>query len=79
MPVLAVHGEYDWIMSGDDYKLLTNALNSRHPGSAQFVEWPQTDHLLYTHTSQEKAFHRDPEQKYDPRLTKQVLAWLRTH
>jgi pimeloyl-ACP methyl ester carboxylesterase len=79
VPVLAVHGEYDWVMSGDDYKLLANALNSRHWGSAEFVEWPQTDHLLYTHTSQEKAFHRDPDQKYDPRLTEKVLTWLRTH
>jgi len=32
-PVLAVHGEYDWVMSGDDYKLLVSALNASHPGS----------------------------------------------
>lgn len=78
VPVLAVHGEYDWVMSSDDYKLLANALNSKHPGSAEFVEWLRADHLLYTHASEEKAVHRDPEQKYDPKLTEMVLAWLTT-
>lgn len=79
VPVLAVHGEYDWIMSGDDYRLLVNALNARHPRSGEFIEWPHADHLLYTHISEQKAFHRDPDQKYDPKLTDTVLTWLRRH
>jgi pimeloyl-ACP methyl ester carboxylesterase len=79
VPVLAVHGEYDWIMSADDYRLLVSALNSRHPGSAEFVEWPRTDHGLYTHADQQKAFGRDPEQKYDPQLSEYVLRWLKQH
>lgn len=77
VPVLAVHGEYDWVMSGDDYQLLVNSLNARHPGSAEFVEWPHADHGLYTHTSEPNAFRHDPEQKYDPRLTETVLTWLK--
>jgi pimeloyl-ACP methyl ester carboxylesterase len=76
VPVLAVHGGYDWVMSGDDYQLLVNALNARHAGSAEFIEWPHGDHGLYTHTSEQNAFHRDPEQKYDPKLTETVLEWL---
>jgi pimeloyl-ACP methyl ester carboxylesterase len=78
-PVLAVHGEYDWVMSADDHRLLVNALNARHPGSSEFIEWPHADHLLYTHASEQKAFHRDPHQKYDPALTEAVLRWLRSH
>lgn len=78
-PVLAVHGEYDWVMSAEDLKLLANALNAKQPGSAKFVEWPRTDHSLYTHLSQAKAFGRDPEQAYDPKLTIMALSWLKQH
>ena len=78
-PVLAVHGEYDWIMSGDDYKLLVAALNARNPGSAQFTEWPRADHDLLTHASAEKAFGSDPEKHYDPKLSEFVLGWLSQH
>jgi pimeloyl-ACP methyl ester carboxylesterase len=45
-PVLAVHGEYDWVMSGDDFRLLIAALNAPQPGSAEFIEWKRLDHLL---------------------------------
>jgi pimeloyl-ACP methyl ester carboxylesterase len=79
VPVLAIHGEYDWIMSGDDYRLLVDALNARHSGSAQFIEWPHADHVLYTHASEHKAFHPDSEQRYDSQLTERVLAWLKAH
>ena len=78
-PVLAVHGEYDWIMSSDDYKLLVKVLNTRNPGGAQFVEWPRADHDLIKHASAEKAFGRDPDKAYDPKLSDFVLAWLRQH
>ena len=55
VPVMAAHGEYDCIMSADDYKLLVNASNARPPGSAQLIEWTRADHLLYTHASEQKA------------------------
>ncbi len=79
VPVLAVHGQFDWVMSADDFRLLADALNARHPGSAEFVEWPGADHGLYTHVSEQKAFGRDPDRKYDPKLTEYVLHWLRQH
>ena len=79
VPVLAVHGEYDWIMSGDDYQLLANALNAKHPGSAEFIEWTHADHGLYTYTDEVKAFHGGMEHSYDPKLTEYVLAWLKKH
>jgi pimeloyl-ACP methyl ester carboxylesterase len=78
-PVLAIHGEYDWIMSGDDDRLLADAINTRHPGSATYIEWPVADHLLLTHATLEKAFAKDPDEKYDPKLSQSVLEWLKTH
>jgi pimeloyl-ACP methyl ester carboxylesterase len=79
VPVLAVHGEYDWIMSAEDYKLLADAVNARHPGSSTYVDWPHADHGLYTHVSEAKAFGRDPQQSYDPKLSEYVLQWLAQH
>jgi dienelactone hydrolase len=79
VPVLAVHGEYDWIMSADDYKLLAGTVNARYPGSAVYVDWPKIDHGLYTHASAEKAFGRDAQQGYDPKLSEYVLEWLKGH
>jgi len=78
-PVLAVHGEYDWVMSGDDYRLLVNALNASRAGTAELVEWPHADHVLFTHASAQKAFGRDPDQRYDPKLSERVLDWLKKH
>jgi len=79
VPVLAVHGEYDWIMSADDDRLLVTALNAKRAGSAEFVDWPRADHGLYVHEDQQKAFGRDPERKYDPQLSEYVLTWLKQH
>jgi len=79
VPVLAVHGEYDWIMSADDYKLLVEALNARRARSAVYVDWPRADHGMYTHASAQKAFERDPQQGYDSKLSEYVLEWLKTH
>jgi hypothetical protein len=78
-PTLAVHGEYDWVMSTDDYRLLVAALNSTNPGSAEFVEWPHADHSLYTHANEKNAFGHDPDKKYDHGLTEVVMRWLRSH
>jgi len=79
VPVLAVHGEYDWVMSAGDYKLLVEALNAHHPGSAVYVDWPKADHGLYTHASLQMAFGRDPNRSYDPKLSEYVLEWLQQH
>ncbi len=79
VPVLAIHGEYDWVMSSDDYRLLAKALNAKRAGSVTFIEWPGADHLLYTHTSEQNAFGSDPNRTYDPKLSEAVLQWLKTH
>lgn len=79
VPVLAVHGEYDWVMSADDYKLLVSTLNARNPGAAVFVDWPRADHGLYTHATLRKAFGSDPQRGYDPKLSEFVLEWLKQH
>lgn len=77
-PVLAVHGEFDWIMSAEDCNLLADAINSRK-GSAQCVFWPHADHDLLTHATLQKAYGRDPDQSYDSKLSQFTLDWLKKH
>ena len=77
--MLAVHGQFDWIMSAGDYLLLVDAQNARHARSAEFAEWPKLDHVLFTHENAQKAFRADPQAKYDPKLSDFVLQWLRKH
>jgi hypothetical protein len=51
----------------------------RQAGSATNIDWPHSDHVLFTHATQKQAFARDPDQKYDPKLSEIVLAWLKEH
>lgn len=76
-PVLAIHGGFDWVMSAGDSPMLVAALNRKHPGAAEFVEWPGADHVLLIHDAPEKAFHHDPQAHYDPRLSDRILEWFK--
>jgi len=78
-PVLAMHGEYDWIMSREDHELITELVNLTRPGHATFVELPRTSHLLYTYESAEKAFMGDPAGQYNNSVTDLILKFLRDH
>ena len=74
VPVLAVHGDDDWIMSADDYDLLVNILNAKHPGLAQSVHFARTDHVLMLAGS--KGMNAD---LIDPAIPKLALDWLAQH
>ena len=56
VPVLALHGEYDCIMSRRDFELLVDVLNRNTPGIAQLVELPHTGHTFEHHASMQDAF-----------------------
>src|SRR5205823_2738477 len=37
VPVLAAHGDDDWVMSGDDFDLLINMVSAKHPGLVRSI------------------------------------------
>jgi pimeloyl-ACP methyl ester carboxylesterase len=77
-PVLALHGEYDWIMSRGDYELLVALLNKGNPGSAEFVELPGTGHTFEHYASLQAAF--DGKQlPFDDSLARRVQDWFVSH
>ena len=75
-PVLAMHGEYDWIMSRDDHELIVEIVGSKQAGRARFVELPKTDHLFMAFENMTKAFNGEGG-RYNKSVTEQVLTFLR--
>jgi pimeloyl-ACP methyl ester carboxylesterase len=78
VPVLVMHGEYDWIMSREDHQLITDIVNERAPNRATFVELPKTDHVFMTAESIVKSFEGESGQ-YNKTITEQVLRFLRAN
>ena len=78
VPVLALHGEYDWIMSRGDYELLVELVNHNQAGAAQFVELPHTGHTFENYASQQAAYdgHQLP---FDAAIGKRLQDWFAGH
>jgi pimeloyl-ACP methyl ester carboxylesterase len=77
-PLLALHGEYDWIMSRADLELMVQLVNQNVPGSARFEELPQTGHTLEHYASQADAF-AGKALPFDAALAAQIGAWFTAH
>ncbi|HEX4387968.1 MAG TPA: alpha/beta hydrolase [Steroidobacteraceae bacterium] len=78
VPVLALHGEYDWIMSRADIELVADLVNRNIPGSAEFAELPHTGHTFENYTSLQSAFG-GTQLPFDDALASRVTAWLTRH
>jgi pimeloyl-ACP methyl ester carboxylesterase len=77
-PVLALHGEYDWIMSRADIELVVELVNRNLAASAEFAELPHTGHGLENYASQRDAFD-GRQQPFEDALAARVTAWLARH
>jgi pimeloyl-ACP methyl ester carboxylesterase len=78
VPVLALHGEYDWIMSRSDFQLLVDLINRNVPGAAEFVELPHTGHTFEHYDSLQQAF-AGKQLPFDDGIARRVAAWLMAH
>jgi pimeloyl-ACP methyl ester carboxylesterase len=56
VPLLALHGEFDWIMSRSDLESMVELVNHNTPGAAEFLELPATGHTLEHYASQAAAY-----------------------
>jgi pimeloyl-ACP methyl ester carboxylesterase len=77
-PVLAMHGEYDWIMSASDLQQLVELVNGNSPGSAEFVELEHTGHTFEHYDSQKAAFAGEAR-PFDEALARKVGDWFMRH
>jgi pimeloyl-ACP methyl ester carboxylesterase len=78
VPVLVLHGEFDWIMSRDDLETLASLVNRNHAGAAQFVELPRTGHTFEHYPSMQAAFSGDV-QPFDSAVARRVTGWFEKH
>lgn len=78
VPVLALHGEYDWLMSRGDFELMIDVVNRNNPGSAELVELPHTGHTFEHYASLQGAFHHK-QLPFDDTVAQLVKQWLMRH
>jgi len=78
VPVLALHGEYDWIMSRPDFELLVDLVNRNRPGSAEFFELPRTGHTFEHYDSLSSAFE-GKQLPFDDAVAQRVRDWFVRH
>jgi pimeloyl-ACP methyl ester carboxylesterase len=78
VPVLVLHGEFDWIMSRDDLEILASGVNRNVAGAAQFVELPHTGHTFEHYPSMQAAFSGDV-QPFDPAVARRITGWFEKH
>jgi pimeloyl-ACP methyl ester carboxylesterase len=76
VPTLIVAGEYDWIMSQDDYDIMSALVNRNSPGAATLVRWPRASHELVLYPSREAAFNEEGG-TFDDALIGVVNRWLK--
>jgi hypothetical protein len=76
--VLALRGQYDWIMSRDDHERIVALVNQRFPGAAKFVELPATGHTFEHYENAQAAF-KFKASAFDPRNANMIVDWFREH
>jgi pimeloyl-ACP methyl ester carboxylesterase len=76
VPVLILHGEYDWIMSRAEAEHAAAIVNARHPGLATVTILPRTDHNFAVYETPLDAY-RDRGGSFDAHAVEPILAWLR--
>src|SRR5262249_50052954 len=77
-PVLAIHGDFDWIMSGEDYRLLVALVNRNAPGTAELLELPRTGHTFEHYESLDAAF-AGKASPFDEHIARQIGEWFQRH
>jgi pimeloyl-ACP methyl ester carboxylesterase len=78
VPVLVLHGEFDWIMSRDDLETLASLVNRNRAGAAQFVELPRTGHTFEHYLSMQAAFSGNVA-PFDSAVALRVTQWFERH
>jgi len=78
VPVLALHGEYDWIMSQSDFELLVELVNRNCPGSAELLVLPHTGHTFEHYDSMRQAFE-GKQLPFDDGVVRPIRDWFVRH
>jgi pimeloyl-ACP methyl ester carboxylesterase len=75
VPVLVLHGQFDWIMSRDDHQLIAQYVDANRPSAARFVEVPEMGHTFQHYLSFADAFH-GKEAAFERKPVQLLIDWL---
>lgn len=76
-PVLAIHGQFDWIMSPEDPQRIAEIVNARRPGSARYVEVRGMDHFYRTYDTPAEAFRHAQPGPFAQTAVDTIVSWLK--
>ena len=74
-PVLAIHGEYDWVSSADDHEGIAEIVNAQKPGRGRFLSLPGTFHGFDLHESLEDSLRNAFRGPFNERLLDEVATF----
>ena len=74
-PVLAIHGEYDVLMSAEDHASLASWANQKKAGNGTFLEIPHMSHLLEIYNTRDDML-KDANGHFDDSLVTKILGWM---
>jgi pimeloyl-ACP methyl ester carboxylesterase len=74
-PSLILHGQYDWVMSVDDLKIMNGIVATNSGGASRFMSLPDTGHTFEHYASEADAF-AGRELPFDPATTDIIANWL---
>jgi pimeloyl-ACP methyl ester carboxylesterase len=74
-PTLVIHGEYDWIMSAEDHRMIAGLVAKNGSALATLVEAPKTSHVLEVLSDERAAF--EGSGPYNADVTALIVRWLR--
>ncbi|MBA3850093.1 MAG: hypothetical protein C0502_08860 [Opitutus sp.] len=78
VPTLALHGEFDWIMSREDMELIAALVNRNSPGAGEFRALPGRGHDFPNFTSMTDAFAWKAA-PFDPAILAELKDWFDRH
>jgi pimeloyl-ACP methyl ester carboxylesterase len=75
VPTLVVHGEYDWVMSAEDHRIIAELVARNGAGLSTLIEAPKTTHVFETLPDARGALERSGP--YNAEAGGRIVRWLR--
>lgn len=77
-PTLTLWGQFDFVSTEEDHKMIVDFLNKRKPGLAQYLRVDNADHGFGTVASYEDAYAKLSQPKpFNPEALKAVQTWIK--
>lgn len=73
--LLSIHGASDFVSEWDDHQTAADIVNRVHPGWAQAMEVPATDHIFNRYETEAESFKNFPKGTFNPAVIEIMKKW----